>query len=897
MVQTYTHEFDSKFFKGKVTIKKGLFIDGQWVDPVEGDMIEYSSLTLHLPANGKTITTVPGGGAKDVDIAVKAARKAYKTSWGLKVPGSERGRILGKFADLLEKHTDALASLEALNVGKPFLAAKSDLAGCVGLVRYYAGWADKIHGKTIETTEKKMAYTRQEPWGVVGAILPWNVPLLMAMMKLGPALATGNAIIIKTSELTPFTALYAADLLNEAGVPPGVVNIVNGYGMVSTHTFGLNGFLLLTRPLPGNTAGAAISLHHDINKISFTGSTLTGRKILKAAAESNMKAVTLELGGKSPTIIFDDANVDQAIKWAAGGVFYNMGQACIAGSRIYVQEGIHDRFLEGISKHAESMANATGSPFNEGTLHGPQVSQTQYDRVMGYINSGKSEGAKIHIGGERHGEEGYFIKPTVIVDAQASMKIMREEIFGPLISVVDPTNGKTITTVPGGGAKDVDIAVKAARKAYNTSWGLKVPGSERGRILGKFADLLEKHIDALASLEALNVGKPFLAAKSDLAGCVGLVRYYAGWADKIHGKTIETTEKKMAYTRQEPWGVVGAILPWNVPLLMAMMKLGPALATGNAIIIKTSELTPFTALYAADLLNEAGVPPGVVNIVNGYGNTAGAAISLHHDINKISFTGSTLTGRKILKAAAESNMKAVTLELGGKSPTIIFDDANVDQAIKWAAGGVFYNMGQACIAGSRIYVQEGIHDRFLEGISKHAESMANATGSPFNEGTLHGPQVSQTQYDRVMGYINSGKSEGAKIHIGGERHGEEGYFIKPTVIVDAQASMKIMREEIFGPVCSVVKFKTEEEVTEWANDTTYGLAANILTENSSRAIRMANALQAGSVFVNCTATMAVEINVPFGGYKQSGIGREFGQEALDTYTQTKAIHINIGQVL
>ncbi|KAJ3569879.1 hypothetical protein NP233_g4766 [Leucocoprinus birnbaumii] len=467
---------------------------------------------------------------------------------------------------------------------------------------------------------------------------------------------------------------------------------------------------------------------------------------------------------------------------------------------------------------------------------------------------------------------------------------------GGLIDVVDPATGQTITSIAGGGPKDVDSAVKAARKAYKTSWGLKVPGAQRGRILSKFADLLEKHNDELAALESLNVGKPFLASKMfEVSNTVNIVRYFAGWADKIHGKTIETNDKKMAYTRHEPWGVVGAIVPWNFPLSMAICKLAPALAAGNTVILKPSEFTPLTALFVADLLNEAGVPPGVVNVVNGYGYSVGSAMSSHPNIDKISFTGSTLTGRRILKAAADSNLKAVTLELGGKSPTIVFDDADVEQAVKWAAQGIFFNSGQVCIAGSRIFVQEGIYEKFLEGFTAYADQLAKATGHPFEETTHHGPLVSKTQYERVLGYIDSGKSEGAKIHTGGEWVGGDGYFVKPTVFVDVKPDMKIMREEIFGPVCCLVKFKTEEEVTEWANDTTYGLAANVLTENSSRAIRMANALEAGSIYVNCALDGG--INVPFGGYKQSGIGREMGEAALDTYTQVKAVHINTGQKL
>jgi len=292
------------------------------------------------------------------------------------------------------------------------------------------------------------------------------------------------------------------------------------------------------------------------------------------------------------------------------------------------------------------------------------------------------------------------------------------------------------------------------------------------------------------------------------------------------------------------------------------------------------------------LINEAGFPPGVINIVNGYGNTVGQAISEHPLIEKVAFTGSTITGRRILKASAETNLKDVTLELGGKSPTIIFDDADLEQAVKWAANGIFFNMGQVCIAGSRIFVQEGIYDAFLTQFTAIAKYLTSATGDPFSNETQHGPQVSQTQFERVMGYIESGKQQGATLHTGGERHGDEGYFIQPTIFTDVKPEMKIVQEEIFGPVAAIIKFKTEEEVIEAANDTVYGLSCNIFSENASRAIRVAHALEAGTAWVNTALT--TEVAVPFGGYKQSGIGRELGEYALDTYTQVKAVHVNIG---
>jgi len=467
-----------------------------------------------------------------------------------------------------------------------------------------------------------------------------------------------------------------------------------------------------------------------------------------------------------------------------------------------------------------------------------------------------------------------------------------DPVEGGTIDVINPANGQVLTKVAGGTSKDVDIAVAAAKKAYKTSWGLKCPGATRGRLLNKLADLIEQNAEEFAALEALNVGKIYPRALLEVGSVVKCIRYYAGWADKVQGKTIETTDAKLAYTRHEPYGVVGQIVPWNFPLSMISWKIGPALATGNTIVLKPSEITPLTALRLAGLVNEAGFPPGVLNIVNGYGHTVGQAISEHPVIEKVAFTGSTLTGRKILKAAAETNLKVVTLELGGKSPTIIFDDADVEQALKWAAHGIFFNMGQSCVAGSRIFIQEGIYDDFMTKFTAMAQSLGKATGDPFGKGTLHGPQVSQTQFNRVMGYIQSGKEEGANLVIGGERHGQEGFFIQPTLFSDVKPSMKIFQEEIFGPVAAITKFKTEEEVIELANDTVYGLGCHVFSENAKRAIRVAHSVEAGSAWVNCA--QMTEISVPFGGYKQSGMGRELGEYALDTYTQVKAVHINIG---
>jgi aldehyde dehydrogenase (NAD+) len=429
---------------------------------------------------------------------------------------------------------------------------------------------------------------------------------------------------------------------------------------------------------------------------------------------------------------------------------------------------------------------------------------------------------------------------------------------------VNPTTGEKLFDLPEGTEADVDLAVKAARKAQDTTWGENVPGFERGKLLIKLAELVERDADILASLEALDNGKTFGAARGfDVPESAGCFRYYGGWADKVHGKVIDQSKDKLIFTRHEAVGVCGQIIPWNFPLLMFAWKLGPALATGCTIVMKPSELTPLTAAYMSKLITEAGFPEGVVNIVNGYGQTVGNAISGHMGIDKVAFTGSTAVGRKIMESAAKSNLKKVTLELGGKGANIIFDDADLDSAVRYAAQGIFFNHGQTCCAGSRLYVQRGIYDKFIEKFL--AVSKKITVGDPFGADTFQGPQVSQTQYDRIMNYVECGKAEGAKVLTGGARHGKTGYFIEPTVFGDVKPNMKIVQEEIFGPVVVVAAFDTEEEVIAAANDSIYGLASGVFSQNIQKAHRVANALQAGTVWVNCYNELHSQ--VPFGGFK------------------------------
>ncbi|RPB09132.1 aldehyde dehydrogenase [Morchella conica CCBAS932] len=461
-------------------------------------------------------------------------------------------------------------------------------------------------------------------------------------------------------------------------------------------------------------------------------------------------------------------------------------------------------------------------------------------------------------------------------------------VDGGSFEVINPTTEKVITSVQEASEKDVDIAVKAARAAFEGEWSQVTP-QDRGRYLNNLADLFEKNRLLLASVEALDNGKAVSEAQGDVQAAANVFRYYGGWADKVHGKVIDTAPGKFNYTKQEPVGVCGQIIPWNFPILMWSWKIGPAIATGNVVIIKSAEQTPLSALVAATLIKEAGFPPGVINVISGLGRVAGAAISAHMDIDKVAFTGSTPVGRMIMKAAANSNLKKVTLELGGKSPNIVFDDANVDDAISWVNFGIFFNHGQVCCAGSRIYVQEGIYDKFVEAFK--ARITKNVVGDPFHPETFQGPQVSQLQFDRVMSYIEHGKQEGAKIECGGGRHGTSGYFIQPTIFSNVTEDMKIMQEEIFGPVASIAKFKTLDDAIRIGNNTTFGLASAVHTTSLATAIDVSNRLKAGTVWIN--TYNALHHQLPFGGYKESGIGRELGKAALANYTQTKTVCINL----
>lgn len=475
--------------------------------------------------------------------------------------------------------------------------------------------------------------------------------------------------------------------------------------------------------------------------------------------------------------------------------------------------------------------------------------------------------------------------------------VFQSSASGETFETLNPATGEVLAEIAAGDSADVDQAVIAAKEAFRfgSPWRT-MDASKRGEMLYRLADLIERDRVKLATLESLDNGKPYGEAFNvDLNLVIKCFRYYAGFCDKLHGKTIPIDGPFMCFTRREAIGVVGQIIPWNFPLLMAAWKLAPALCCGNVIILKPAEQTPLTALYIGSLVREAGFPPGVVNIIPGFGATAGAAVANHMEIQKVAFTGSTKIGKLILQSAGASNCKNVTLELGGKSPCIVFNDyPDIDEAVGLASHAIFFNQGQCCAAGSRTYVQSQIYDEFVSKAVAKAKSIV--TGDPFQKGTEHGPQVSELQMTNVLSMIEEGRKQGAKILTGGKRwkpKGQKtnGYFVEPTVMVNVAAKNICAKEEIFGPVQVIIRFETVEEVVRLANDSTYGLAAAVITKDLDIAMDLSQRLQAGTVWVNCYDIFAAQ--APFGGTKMSGIGRELGEYGLHQYSESKTVTIKV----
>jgi phenylacetaldehyde dehydrogenase len=462
---------------------------------------------------------------------------------------------------------------------------------------------------------------------------------------------------------------------------------------------------------------------------------------------------------------------------------------------------------------------------------------------------------------------------------------------GKTFETLNPATGETLATVAEGDAADIDLAVQAARRAFDHGpWG-HMTASERGRIMWRIGDLIMEHLEDFAELETLDNGKPLNVARAaDVPLAAELFRYMAGWATKIEGNTISLSvpyapgAQFHAYTLREPIGVVGQIIPWNFPLLMAAWKLGPALATGNTVVLKPAEQTPLAALYLAEIMAEAGLPDGVVNVVPGFGETAGAALAAHVGVDKIAFTGSTEVGRLVANAAT-GNLKKVSLELGGKSPNIVFSDADRQTAIAGAAGAIFFNQGECCVAGSRLYVQADSFEEVVAGVVDVAKSIK--VGNGLDPDTQMGPLISEEQLARVSAYLGSGREQGADILVGGRRQGKLGYFFEPTVIANTRPDMRVVNEEIFGPVVVAAPFDDIDQLAAMANNTPYGLGAGIWTHDISKAHLLAKKIRAGTVYINCYNIF--DAALPFGGYKQSGWGREMGHEALEAYTEVKAV--------
>ncbi|KAI9128716.1 hypothetical protein K1719_000199 [Acacia pycnantha] len=461
-----------------------------------------------------------------------------------------------------------------------------------------------------------------------------------------------------------------------------------------------------------------------------------------------------------------------------------------------------------------------------------------------------------------------------------------DSISGKTFESIDPRTEEVAARIAEGTKEDVDVAVKAARDAFDFGPWPRFPGAERAKIMMKWAEIVEENKEEIAALDTIECGKLYHWSKAaEIPQAVAALRYYAGAADKVHGDVLKMNREFQAYTLLEPIGVVGLIIPWNFPTSIFFSKVAPCLAAGCTMVLKPAEQTSLSALFFAHLAKLAGVPDGVLNVVPGFGSTAGAAISSHMDIDAVSFTGSTVVGREVMKAAAMSNLKPVTLELGGKSPLIIFNDADVDKAAELAIGGIMFNKGEICVAGSRVYVQEGIYDEFEKKLVEKAKAWV--LGDPFDPKVHQGPQVDKKQFEKVISYIEHGKREGATLLTGGKRMGNKGYYIEPTIFANVDEDMLIAQDEIFGPVMCLMKFRTMEEAIERANKSRYGLAAGLVTKNLDIANTMSRSIKAGTIWINCY--LVFSLDCPYGGYKMSGFGREFGMEAIHKYFQIKSV--------
>ena len=465
-----------------------------------------------------------------------------------------------------------------------------------------------------------------------------------------------------------------------------------------------------------------------------------------------------------------------------------------------------------------------------------------------------------------------------------------DPVEGGAFDTYNPATGEVIAKVAAASAKDVDKAVRSARRALESGPWATMDAADRGRLMYKLADLVERDSKDLAALESLNCGKTITDAAGDMQGVVNTLRYYAGWADKVEGKTVPVRGSFLSYTLRQPVGVIGQIIPWNFPLLMLAWKWGPALACGNTIVMKPAEQTPLTALRIGELAMEAGFPPGVINLINGMGETTGAAMVVHPDIDKIAFTGHVDTAKIIQKAAADT-LKRVTFELGGKSPNVIFADADMEQAVAGAFHAIYFHGGQCCTAGSRLFVEDKVKQEFVERLAE--KSKERKLGDPLDPKTEQGPQVSQEQMDKILGYVKLGEKEGAALLTGGRRFGSKGFFVEPTVFDNVKDNMAIAKDEIFGPVVSVLPFKSMEELVPRANNTQYGLAAAVWTKDIDKAHLFAKRVKAGTVWVNCYHV--VDTTTPFGGFKMSGQGRENGEAALEHYTEMKTVTVKLGK--
>ncbi|KAJ0405293.1 hypothetical protein ATCC90586_007332 [Pythium insidiosum] len=843
-------------------------INGQWTEAQSE-----AHFSVMDPSTDREVARVTAMGQEETLAAIQAAKDAFRT-WKKTTPHA-RSVLLKKWHDAIRKHADDLALITSAECGKPLAEAKGEVAYAAGFIDFYAHEIMHSAGFMVPTSVRGMQMMAvKEPVGVCGIITPWNFPLAMITRKLGPLLAAGCTAVVKPAAETPLSALALAKLAQDVGIPSGVINVV---------------------PAPVEKAaeiGETLSTHPDVRKLSFTGSTRVGKLLMQQSA-STVKRLSLELGGNAPFIVFEDADVAAAVDGLIASKFRNTGQTCVCSNRVFIHESIAKEFTAALVERVEKLK--LGPPRAPGVQLGPLISPAAFQKTRALVADALSHGATALTGGAPAPHLGAnFFEPTVLVNVNDSMRIAHEEIFGPVVPLFTFRDEADVVARANG--TDAGLAGYFYSRDLSRVWRVAAAlevGMMRSDVLQAWHASIVDHCDALALLTTAESGKPINEAKCEVMYAASFVNYYAHECMRSAGFVVPSNvrhERMLATV--EPVGVCAIITPWNFPLAMITRKLAPCIAAGCTAVVRPASETPLSALALAWLAQQAGVPSGVVNVLPSPHDRAaelGEALATSDVVRKLSFTGSTSVGRSLMQQSAAS-IKRVSLELGGNAPFIVFEDADLDAAVDALVASKFRNDGQTCVCSNRIFVHTSVFETVKQLLIRRMQALT--VGSPFATTTQLGPLINAKTLHKVQAIVQDAVDHGATVAMGGhaleqQQHGANAFA--PTILVNVKDTMRVFHDEIFGPVVPLFSFDSERDVLERANATLAGLAGYFFTRDLARAWRVAAALECGMVGVN-TAQVS-NAQAPFGGVKQSGLGREGSFLGLHEYQEVKLINM------